>query len=431
MSPEQVEAKEADERADIFSFGVVFYEMITGQRPFTGDTQAAVLASLMKDAPPPMSPRQPAVPRALERVVRKCLEKKPDDRWHTARDLKPTLELIDLEAPSLSNASASVPIPVPVETKGKPWLWPAIGAAALCGVAALGWTLWPKAQPAARVTRFQVTLPENVEFSEFVSVSPDGHKLAFIATGAQSGVWLRDLDTLEWRHLPGTEGAVSPFWSADSQFLAFGVGHDIKKINVAGGPPQTLCTVAQSAGSGTWSPEGVIVFGTYRSVGPIRRVSASGGVPVDLTAARDPARGMTFNGVPSFLPDGKHFLYWQEGVPEVRGIYAGSLDVKPAEQSRERILQSPYAALDVDGNLFFMRDGTLMVQPFDADKLQLRGEPVPVAEHVGARGAVAYFSVSKSGVLAYRAGATTTVRSRQPAWFDRQGKVTATVGRQV
>src|SRR6476646_1348764 len=129
MSPEQVEGREADERSDIFSFGVVFYEMITGQRPFTGDTQAAVLAALLKDPPPPMSQRQPATPRALERVVRKCLEKKPDDRWHSARDLKPTLELIDLDAPAASMSSASVSVPIPVQTPRKRWLWPAIAAA--------------------------------------------------------------------------------------------------------------------------------------------------------------------------------------------------------------------------------------------------------------------------------------------------------------
>src|SRR5579862_3829411 len=159
MAPEQVEAKETDERSDIFSFGVVFYEMITGQRPFTGDTQAATLASLMKDQPPPMSQRQPAVPRALERVVRKCLEKKPDDRWQSARDLKPTLELIDLDAPSLSSASASVPIPVqapPVSLSRRSWLWPTIGAAALLAVAALAYTFWPRAQAGGgRVTRFE------------------------------------------------------------------------------------------------------------------------------------------------------------------------------------------------------------------------------------------------------------------------------------
>src|SRR5678809_867612 len=140
MPPEQVEGKDTDERSDIFSFGVVFYEMITGQRPFNGDTQAAVLAALLKDQPAPMNQRQPAVPRALERVVRKCLEKKPDDRWHSARDLKPTLELIDLDAPPSSMSSASASIPIPVQTPArKPWLWPSIGAVALVAIAAAAW----------------------------------------------------------------------------------------------------------------------------------------------------------------------------------------------------------------------------------------------------------------------------------------------------
>ena len=239
MSPEQVEGKETDERSDIFSFGVVFYEMITGQRPFNGDTQAAVLASVLKEPPPPMSPWQPAVPRQLERVVRKCLEKKPDDRWHSARDLKPTLELIDLDAPgtSISSASASVPIPVQTPSRRK-WLWPALAVASLMILAAGAAALWLKPSAPARAARFEVTLPEGVQFSQYVSVSPDGHKLVFNATGAKAGLWIRDLDTLQWRQLSGTEGSSSPFWSPDSRFLGFSVGNELKKIEVAGGPPQ-------------------------------------------------------------------------------------------------------------------------------------------------------------------------------------------------
>ena len=218
MAPEQVEAKETDERSDIFSFGVVFYEMITGQRPFTGDTQAAVLAALLKDPPPPMSQRQPAVPRALERVVRKCLEKKPDDRWQSARDLKPTLEMIDLDAPAPSSASASVPIPVR-ESSRRRWLWPVVAGVSGVILAAGAGVLWLKPSAPTRATRFEVTLPEGVQFSQYVSISPDGHKLVFNATGDKSGLWIRDLDTLQWRQLVGTEGSSSPFWSPDSRFL--------------------------------------------------------------------------------------------------------------------------------------------------------------------------------------------------------------------
>jgi serine/threonine protein kinase/Tol biopolymer transport system component len=425
MAPEQVEAKEADERSDIFSFGVLLYEMVTGQRPFSGDTQAAVLAAVLRDQPAPISQRQPAVPRALERVVRKCLEKKPEDRWHSARDLKPTLELIDLDAPPVSSSSASVPIPVATSSR-KRWLWPAVAAAAVLTAAGLAYTLWPKAQPPARAIRFQVTLPDKVTFSEYVSLSPDGHKLVFNATGEQSGLWIHDLNTLEWHKLAGTEDAVSPFWSPDSRFLGFGVDDKLRKIEVAGGPPQTLCSVPYPVGTGAWSIDGVIVFGN-RGIGPLHRVSAAGGVATDVTVV-DASRAEAFHALPTFLPDGKHFLYLRGGGLEVAGIYAASIDAKPAEQSQERILATAFAAPYVDGNLFMVREGTLMVQPFDARKLQLTGDPVPVAEHIGTTGSIGIFSVSPTGVVAYRTGTAAAAGSLQPTWFDRQGKITGTFG---
>jgi serine/threonine protein kinase len=420
MSPEQVEGKEADERSDIFSFGSVFYEMITGQRPFTGDTQAAVLASLMKDQPAPMNQRQPLVPRALERVVRKCLEKKPEDRWRSAHDLKPTLELIDLDAPPPTSASASVPIPVPEPSPPpktrRAWLWPAIAAAFALIAAGTAWELWPK--PPARATRFQVTLPDNVQFDEYVSISPDGHKLVFNSSGEQSGLWVHDLDTLEWRRLAGTEGGRSPFWSTDSKYLGFGVGNQLKKIDAAGGPAQTLCTSKYLVASGAWNQEGVIIFGGYGQ-GTLQRVSAAGGIPVEVLAQG--------GFQPVFLPDGKHFLYTLQNGPQGSGMYGGSLDAKPAEQSKERVVETQVGARLAQGNLFFLREGTLMVQPFDASKLQVRGDPVPVAEHVGRAVNTGLFSVSATGVLVYRTGpAVGTGAAFQPTWFDRQGKVTGT-----
>jgi serine/threonine protein kinase len=424
MAPEQVEGREADERADIFSFGVVLYEMVTGQRPFTGDTQAAVLATVLKDQPPSMSQRQPATPRALERLVRKCLEKKPEDRWHSARDLKPALELIDLDAPPPSSASTSIPIPVPTPSKRK-WLWPALAGALLVILGAGAAALWLKPSAPARATRFEVTLPEGVEFSQYVSVSPDGHKLVFNATGEKSGLWIRDLDTLQWRQLPGTEGSSSPFWSPDSRFLGFSVGNELKKIEVAGGPPQTLCTSPTTVGTGAWSKDNVILFGGKPN-GPLQRVSAAGGIPTDVTVI-DSKRGETYHLIPTFLPDGKHFVYTITGSPEVSGVYVGSLDAKPGEQSKERILTTTLGAPYVGGNIFFLREGTLMAQPFDAGKLQLRGEPVPIAEHVGAQLSAGYFAVSPTGVLAYRTGATVTA-GLQHTWFDRQGKPTGTFG---
>jgi Tol biopolymer transport system component/predicted Ser/Thr protein kinase len=426
VSPEQVEAKNTDERSDIFSFGVVLYEMITGQRPFTGDSQAAVLASLMKDQPSPISQRQPAVPRSLERLVRKCLEKKPEDRWQSTRDLKPALELIDLDAPAMSVASASGSAPVALhEPVRKKWLWPSLALAAILAMASLAYTLRQKPAAPVRASRFEVQLPQGVDFAIYVSVSPDGHKLVFTATGAQSGIWIRDLDTLEWRHLPGTEGALSPFWSPDSRSLGFALGLELKKIDLAGGSAQTLCSSPNPVGTGTWGSDGVIVFGS-RGGGPIRRVSASGGAAIDVTAVAA-TRGEDFHALPSLLPDGKHFLYLRQGGSEVAGIYAASIDAKPEQQPKDRILATKFGAPYVEGNLFFMRDDTLMVQPFDAGRLQLSGEPMPVAEHVGTFGSSGYFSVSPAGVLAYRSGESTQ-GSFQPTWFDRQGKELSKVG---
>jgi eukaryotic-like serine/threonine-protein kinase len=428
MSPEQAEGKDTDERSDIFSFGAVMYEMLTGKRAFDGETKTAILAAILKDQPEPISQFQPMVPRSLDRVVRKCLEKKPADRWHSAHDLKQTLELIDLAGPNNASASASQAASLRHSHEDNKWLWPAVAAALVAALGVTAWMLWSKPAAPTRSTRFQVKLPDNVTFNNYVSISPDGHKLVFNATGEQSGFWIHDLDTLEWGHLAGTEGGGSPFWSPDSRFLGFRTGKQLKKIEIAGGPAQTLCEVS-NPGTGAWNRDDVIVFGSI-AAGPMYKVSASGGIPSELTVV-DPSRGFRLDGLPSFLPDGRHFLYIRVGTPEVEGIYIGSVDSKPAEQSRERILATTIGAAYVkgegaEGHVLFMREGTLMAQPFDAGKLQLRGEPVPVVEHVGTFQSAGTFSASSTGVLVYRSGAV--VAGLQPTWFDRQGKVTGTVG---
>jgi len=269
MSPEQVEAKETDERSDIFSFGAVFYEMITGRRAFEGDSQASVLASILKDQPPPMSERQPGVPRAITRVIRKCLEKKPHDRWQSAQDLKAGLELIDLEAPASTGSGSGIP----AQASRHRWLWPAMAAAAILIAAGAAYEFWPKSQPAPRVTRFQVPLPEGVQISRFVffvRVSPDGSKLAFTTVGEKSGIWVRDLESLEARLLPDTAGAFAPFWSPDNKSLAFGVGNKLMRVDISGGPPQVLCESKFPVSSGFWTEDGEIVFGG-RGAGPLQR----------------------------------------------------------------------------------------------------------------------------------------------------------------
>ncbi|HJT89560.1 MAG TPA: hypothetical protein VJ732_16940, partial [Bryobacteraceae bacterium] len=389
--------------------------LITGRRPFTGTSQASLIAAILKEQPPPMRELQPLTPVSLERVIQTCLEKDPEKRWQSSREIKHALEWMADLARAVPAAAAPA--------KGAR-LWQAIAAAmAVVAVGVAAWAFWPRPAPARPVTRFEIPLPDKVGFSQYISVSPDSRKVVFNATG-QDGLWIRNLDELEWRRLPGTQGATSPFWSPDSRFLGFSAGTQLKKIDVSGGPPQTLCELPISPGTGSWNKDGVIVFGG-RGTGPLWRVSEAGGVPAAITTVNT-GRGETFDALPTFLPDGKHFLYLRNGSEPVRGMYIGSLEAKPGEQSQERILAGEFAASYADGYIFFMRQRTLMAQPFDAGRLKLAGEPAPVAEHVGTTQAIGIFSVSPGGTLAYRGGGAGQIF--QLTWFDRQGKTLGTSG---
>jgi hypothetical protein len=413
MSPEQLEGKEADARSDIFAFGLVLYELITGQRAFSGASQASLIASILKETPRPISEIQPLMPQTLDRVLATCLEKDPEKRWQSAREIKHAMEwTAQITLPVNAPAVASPP-------KSRSTLVAAIGPGVLLVAGGLGWTFWPKPEPAAPVRRFQVEMPPGVTFSQYVSVSPDGLKLVFNATGDKSGLWIRDLESLEWRQLGGTKESVSPSWSPDSKYLTFGQNTQLRKIDVGGGPPQTLADVAGfPVGTSAWNNDGVVLFGG-RGAGNIMKVSQAGGVPTPVTEV-DTSRKEVFHGLPLFLPDGKHFLYLRNGAPEVMGTYVGSLDLSPKDQSKERLVAGQFVATYSDGYLFFMRENTLMAQHFDAAELKLTGEPVGVAEQVATTGSIGVFSASPSGVLAYRTGA---VASRfDMIWMDRSGK---------
>ncbi|MBZ5637081.1 MAG: serine/threonine-protein kinase [Acidobacteriia bacterium] len=407
MAPEQARGKEVDRRADIWAFGVVLCEMLTGQKLFKGDDLSETLASVIKE-----EPKLGRAPAQTQRLLRCCLEKDPTQRLQSIADWRLLLD----DSPASSSAA---------NQGAGGWIWKAATGVAVLIALGLGGWMYFKTQPPAQTSRFEVALPQNVSFSQYVSVSPDGRKLAFNSTGEHNGLWIRDLDALQWRQLPGTDGAVSPFWSPDSKYLGFGVQNQLKKIDVSGGPAQTLCMLpAGAVGSGAWNRDGIIIFGG-RGSGPLWKVSQAGGVATPITSV-DASRGEAFHALPTFMPDGKHFIYLRNGSPEVIGMYAGSLDTKPTEQSNSRFLAGQFAASYVNSYLFFMRDNTLMAQPFDAAKLQLIGEPSPVAEHVGTTQSIGVFSVSPSGTLAYRAGAETG--NYQLTWFDRQGKVLSPFG---
>ena len=305
--------------------------------------------------------------------------------------------------------------------------WASVTLAALITAASVSFIRVHDQAPMAALGRFQIALPAG---SLSFTLSPDGRNLAFIAPGLNGRtqiVWIRPMDSLEPRALPGTENALTPpFWSPDSRFVAFWAGGKLKKIDVTGGLPQIICEAPAAVLGGTWNRDDVIVFGDGR----IMRVSAAGGVATPLTAIASPNQ---FHFFPSFLQDGRHFVYLRFSPDGNQGIYVGSLDATPEQQSTQRLLDTPlmpaYApSLDPGaGHLLFVRDGTLWSRPFDARRFALAGEAVPIAERVGIFRLGANFSTSANGVLAYRGVGTALSRL---TWYDRAGTVLGPAGDQ-
>jgi serine/threonine protein kinase/Tol biopolymer transport system component len=410
MSPEQAKGSAADRASDVWAFGCVLYEMLTSHAVFSGETTSEMLAAILK-AEPDWRQLPPEIPEGIRRLLRRCLQKEQKLRLRDIHDARLELD----ETP-------------PAQEAEKPLhLWRGLVAlTALIALGMAGWMFWTKAP--GPISWFETVLPEDVTPTDSVSVSPDGRKLVFTAPG-KNGLWIRSFDALDWRPLPDTEGALSAFWSPDGRYLAFAVNNQIKKLDTTAGPSETLCTVPTDVrgGSGTWNLDGVIVFGSWGggNGGPLWKVSKAGGTAAPVTQV-DAARGEFYHTWPTFLPDGKHFIYFRSGPPEVEGIYVGSLDAKPGEQSRERILASPFPATYANGYLFFLRQGTLLAQPFNASRLQLADVPVSVAEAVQTTWYnTGVFSVSPGGALAYRAS---QVEGTQLSWIDRQGKILSTFG---
>jgi Tol biopolymer transport system component len=431
MAPEQVEGKveEIDGRTDIFAFGAVVYEMVTGRKAFEGKSTASLFAKILEHDPPPISSLQPMTPPALDRVVKRCLAKDPDERCQSAKDLTDELKWI-----AEGGSQAGLPARVIARPKGWEGLLAVVAAIAIV-IAGAGWgtlAYFRRASAETFTTRFVMYPPEGWSLpapragaatgAAAVAVSPDGRRVAFVAAGSdgRTQLWVRSLDALEAHALAGTEEAHAPFWSPDSGSLGFFAEGKLKKIQVAGGPPITLCDM--DGYGGAWNREGVIFFNS--SVGSsLQRVSSAGGAPADATVL---AEGETDHSQPFFLPDGRHFLYTATAGGPGRPVYVGSIG------SAERKLLFNTDSREVvysQGHLLFLRETTLMAQPFDARRLELTGEAFPIAEEIQTNAITnpyGFFSASENGVLAYRTGIRAA--STQLVWFDRQGRSLGTVG---
>jgi eukaryotic-like serine/threonine-protein kinase len=423
MAPEQLEGRDADARTDIFALGALLYEMATGRRAFDGKSRTSLIAAILASQPPPISSVQPVMPPALDHVVRRCLEKDPEDRWQSARDVASELRWI-----AEAGSQAGVPATLSVRRRSREriaWTLAALLAAATLG--ALSWAVHLRGalRGESRVFRSDLAAPPEVPVSPVVqgalALSPDGRSLAFVSGGeAQSGLAVRDLEGGETRRLAGTAGGTFPFWSPDSRWLAFFADGRLKKVEATGGPVQALCEAAYGRG-GTWGRDGTIVFAPDIT-GPLARVSAGGGIPAPVTSTDAP--DMTHRN-PWFLPDGRHFLFTSRdtGSAAFASVAVGSVDGGTPRVLLERGSNPQYA----DGHLFTVVDGNLVAQRFDPGSQSLAGQPAPLAggvEFYNPRD-LAQYSVSPSGLVAYR---RTRLRETQLVWVDRSGRELSKVG---
>jgi Tol biopolymer transport system component len=420
MAPEQIEGSEADARTDIFAFGCVLYEMATGRKAFTGKSRVSLIGAILKDEPPPISSIQLMTPPALDRLVQTCLAKEPEDRFQTAHDVKLQLQWI-----AEGGSQAGAPAIVVSRRKTREKLAWGLSALLFLATLILGVGYLRRAPAPAHPVRFQIPPPDGLSVVGSPRLSPDGKFIAFSATdvSGKTQIWLRPFESLEVRPMPGTDGAaLRPFWSPDSRFIAFVAGGKLKKIDLSGAPPQTICD-ASSGADGSWGKEGVILFDGATS-DPIKRVPASGGVAQDAVKL-DLKAGVANIGWPEFLPDGRHFLYLSTNTKSESQLMVASLE--GSQPPRALVSAASRVQYVEPGYLLFVREGTLVAQPFDAGKRKLSGEPIPLSEKMSTSGGgLADFSAAGAGVLIYRGGESTDSRL---VWVDRSGKEISEAGK--
>ena len=429
MSPEQASGITADGRSDQFSFGLVLYELLAGQRAFARPTSAETLAAIIRDDAPPLAQLNPAIPAPVRWIVDRCLAKNPAERYASTRDLARDLasardHFSELTGSGAAAVSAAAPVARVRSRELVAWLL--VVALAIAGLTLF---LRPGADTTVareRAVRFAIAPPRDVNFTSTIghppfAVSPDGRHLAFTGIGADKrrGLYLHSFDSLVARLIPGTEGAVGLFWSPDSLTLGFFTADRLKRIAISGGEVTTICEARGGAGA-TWNRDGVIVFAPSLD-GGLLRVPAAGGTPTPVTVL-DQAHGESAHARPVFLPDGRHFLFTIIGG-DTAGHYLASLE----SQDRRRVPLDPGTALGfaAPDSIVFARERTLMAQRFDMERLEPTGEAIRLAEGVQQLGMVAGFTVSDTGALVYWTGDQIIT---QPTWFQRDGTAAGTLG---
>jgi serine/threonine protein kinase len=416
MSPEQIQGIDADARSDIFSFGVMLFEMVTGKRTFEGKTQASIVGQILAVDPPSVSTLRPQTPPGLDRVIRLCLDKDPDERIQTAHDLKLQLEAIAETPLTITQA----PVIVPARRSWLPWA--VAGVLAITAIAFAIAFLDSSGTPQVSVHSY-ILAPEKAPFVLTGNnagppvLSPDGLRLAFIAKNADGKqmLWIRPLNSAVAQPMSGTDGAIYPFWSPDSRHVGFFAAGKLNKLDASGGPPQALCDAPAGRG-GAWSPTGTIVFAPDTTSG-LASVDAAGGTRTTLstTDAKE-----TSHRWPQFLPDGKHFLYFAHGAAGAdSAIYLTALDSKERKLLLHNDSNAVYAA---PGYLLFVRDNTLMAQRLNLRNLALEDEAKPVADHVAVNTDTwrSVLTASANGELLYQHGAAGG--GSQLVWYDSSGK---------
>jgi eukaryotic-like serine/threonine-protein kinase len=424
MAPEQLEGKEADARTDIFAFGAVLYEMATGRKAFSGTSQASLISAIMKEEPTPIATLQPMTPPALERVVRTCLAKDPEDRWQSAHDIKSELSWI-----AQAGSQAGVAAPVVASRRRKDRLaWGIAGLVVGAVLAAAGAWVVIRNRPAVSrpVTRVAVPIPAGDSYVTDnyvnVAISPDGRRVVYVGRRADKRqLFLRSLEAAEAAPIAGSEGAYSPFFSPDGQWVGFSADGKVKKTALSGGAPVTICECGERLLGATWGPDDTIVF-PQKWAGALVRVSAAGGAPQPVTkvAVKGDDRGHLW---PEFLPGGKSVLYTV--------FTGGSLEdyeiaVSPIAGGEKKTLikGGTFGRYSASGHLLYTRAGTLFAAPFDLARLEVTGAAFPVADGVfeNTNGGAGY-AVSGNGTLLYATGGM-LLPDRSLYWVDRRGEKT-------